>query len=425
MHLQINSGGLDSFFNGISSFINIGVNTANSNKLISTYQAVINKTNNINGGVGTLSTALGYIEVSKTVEESRKIAVQEVKSKTDNFIQIVIQVDTTVAQIVSGLEETFYKTNPWLRPPVPPSGLERFWDKASDIVGKCWNAIVDFYEEHKKIIDTVLIAAGAVMAIAAVVCSGGMALVPLLTLLGVSATWATGISMAVAGVAGISILGASTLNIIDTWAEIDNPKFNTWQSVLNWTSGISNGLYSIGSIYNSVRGVSSAELKTFKKQKFSSEQIKTAVKQDSSIKGTFKSIKKSGTDDILTKQQKGNLGEMITDKQMRIDGYKRISNKTVTDINKTLGTGIDGVYTNGSKYIISEAKYTTSTKPTKALLGNTKLGMKQMSDRWIEKRLAKSVGKDVMDDILNKGYDKILSRIQGGTRPQIILEVLD
>ena len=46
---------------------------------------------------------------------------------------------------------------------------------------------------------------------------------------------------------------------VDTWADIDNPTFNAWQTGLNITAAISNLTYSIGNIYNSIKGVTSQE----------------------------------------------------------------------------------------------------------------------------------------------------------------------
>lgn len=147
MRLEINAGGLDSFFNGISSFINIGINTINSNNLINSYQTVIDKTNNIIGGVRTLDIALQYMQINKEAEERRKIAVQNVKIKTDDFIQTAVQVDIAVARIINSSEEIFYQINPWLRPPVPPSNWEKFWGNVEDTAKKCWDGIVEFLEK--------------------------------------------------------------------------------------------------------------------------------------------------------------------------------------------------------------------------------------------------------------------------------------
>jgi hypothetical protein len=101
MRLEINAGGLDSFYNGVSSFVSSGASAAGSNNLINSLQAVADKTNSISGGVGTLGTALGYIQTRKAAEESRKIAVQAVKNQTGSFIQAAIRADNAVAVTAS------------------------------------------------------------------------------------------------------------------------------------------------------------------------------------------------------------------------------------------------------------------------------------------------------------------------------------
>jgi len=61
-------------------------------------------------------------------------------------------------------------------------------------------------------------------------------------------------------VAVVSTLGASTLNIIDIWCDMSgNSTFKAWQKGLNIVSIASNSLYSIGNIYNSIKGVSGKE----------------------------------------------------------------------------------------------------------------------------------------------------------------------
>ena len=108
---------------------------------------------------------------------------------------------------------------------------------------------------------------GAVLAIVAVVASGGLALVPLLTTtlttFGISAgtalTIATVTSYTVAAIAILSTLGSSTLNIIDTWGNVKNSTFKAWQKGLNILSAVSNGFYSIGNMYNSIKGISGKE----------------------------------------------------------------------------------------------------------------------------------------------------------------------
>jgi hypothetical protein len=142
MRLEINAGGLNSFFDGVNSFINAGSNAANGDRLINSIQKVANKTHDINGGVGVLGTALACMQKRKVVEEARKAAVQAVKVKTGSFVKTSVDVDNAVANIVSGSQEAFYQTNPWLRPPVPIFGDAAEWfDEALD-------NLVDFVCEH-------------------------------------------------------------------------------------------------------------------------------------------------------------------------------------------------------------------------------------------------------------------------------------
>ena len=156
----------------------------------------------------------------------------------------------------------------------------------------------EWCKEHwKEILITVTIVIGAVLAIVAVVATGGMALVPLLTMslaiFGISAglvtTIATITSLSVATIAILSTLGSSTLNIIDTWGNIDNSVFNTFQNVLNWTSTISNCFYSIGSIYSSVKGISNADLRNYGKQWTTNPQFRSAISGASEYNFTLKS----------------------------------------------------------------------------------------------------------------------------------------
>ena len=156
----------------------------------------------------------------------------------------------------------------------------------------------EWCKEHwKEILITVTIVIGAVLAIVAVVATGGMALVPLLTTVlttfGVSAGLATTIatitSLSVASIAILSTLGSSTLNIIDTWWNIDNSVFNTFQNILNWTSTISNCFYSIGSIYSSVKEILNADLRNYGKQWTANPQFRSAISGASEYNFTLKS----------------------------------------------------------------------------------------------------------------------------------------
>jgi hypothetical protein len=200
MRLEINSGGLDSFFNQVGSFIHSKANDFNADVLIGSFQNVINKTNNLNGGVKSLDDALGFLQARKEIEENRKSAIQTVKSKADSFIQIAEAVDKAVAADVSASQEQFYKTNPWARPKEESlveklagffkgvgdsvSGfcgfvagaaqdfgnwvgdkLSKIWDGVTTVFQKCWDGIKGFVKEHWKeiLVGVAVIAAGALV----------------------------------------------------------------------------------------------------------------------------------------------------------------------------------------------------------------------------------------------------------------------
>lgn len=126
-------------------------------------------------------------------------------------------------------------------------------------------------------------------------------------------------------------------------------------------------------------------------------------KQKEAIKEALKRILRG---EQLTKEELGNLGEMMMDQYYISQGYKPLNKHRVTSIDDKkdgFRTGIDGVYkkTNpdGSKsYVIADAKYNTSQ------LSDTNDG-KQMSDNWIDKRLDDAVGKEKADEIRDAAED--------------------
>ena len=244
--------------------------------MLNSFKIVKQSTVSLNGGAGTLVSAADDIDKRIQKEELKRNSAIEVKNKSNDFLELAQRVDNNVSSLVNKNKEELYCVNPWLRPATSVEkekpwyektwdwlcgkgealvdGAKKAWNWIGDTAKKAWDGLVEFYQEHKKIIDTVLIVVGAVVAIAAVIGTGGLALVPLLTTLGLAEGMATAISITVAVVAVVSTVGSSVMNVIDTWAEIDNKQFNAWQSVFNWTSVISNGFYSIGHIFNSIKG---------------------------------------------------------------------------------------------------------------------------------------------------------------------------
>ena len=276
MHIEINAGGL-----GEITIVDYQSNMSNlisdAEKVISSFKAINNSTYELSGGVGTLQNAVSDISSRVQQEIEKKEAAIEVQRKSNDFLELANRVDKSVSTLVNKNKEEFYSVNPWLKPSISVeeeepwyektwnwlcdkgnevvNSVKQTWNWIEDTVKKAWNGLVDFYEEHKKIIDTVLIVVGAVATIVAVVATGGVALVPLLGALGVSTTVATTISIAVAVVAVVSTVVSSTTNIIDVWCEIDDSKFQTFKKTVNVISMVSNITYSIGNIYNSIKGI--------------------------------------------------------------------------------------------------------------------------------------------------------------------------
>lgn len=110
--------------------------------------------------------------------------------------------------------------------------------------------------------------------------------------------------------------------------------------------------------------------------------------------------------EILKPNESGNLGEMMMDQYYISQAYKPLNKHRVTSIDdKKDGfiTGIDGVYEktnpNGTKqYVIADAKY------NKSRLIDTSDG-KQMSSKWIKKRLKDAVGEVKAKEIRKSDED--------------------
>jgi hypothetical protein len=126
--------------------------------------------------------------------------------------------------------------------------------------------------------------------------------------------------------------------------------------------------------------------------------------QKKSCKEAIERIEKG---EKLTTEELGNFGEMMMDQYYVSEGYKPLNRNRVTNIHdKKSGfkTGIDGVYekinSDGTKsYIIAEAKYNT------AQLSETSNNVRQMSDTWIDARLADAVGKEKAKEIIDVAED--------------------
>lgn len=231
------------------------------NELISLQKSVLS----VDSGICSLEDVAQELRVSTKTNDDRIEALESFNTANEAFISIAVQKDDDVAAEVNRSKNDFYAKYEYLRPASEKSKWDVFWEDVGEWCKEHW----------KEIVMTVVIVVGAVLAIAAVVCTGGMALAPMLaaglTALGVASgtalTAATVISLVVAGVAVLSTVGSSVMNLIDLWGDMSgNSAFQTWKSILNLTSTISNGLYSIGSLYNGVKGISNKSLQEYSRR---------------------------------------------------------------------------------------------------------------------------------------------------------------
>lgn len=256
----------------------------------------------LNDALGVLKSKLDFVAVTarldvsqdqvqkaKERESAKKSALTVAYEKLDTLISDVGIIDQRVSDKINQRKKDFYNSYSYLKPECEKSGKEKwddYWTEKKqnfkEFLGGVGEAITglikgvaDWCKEHwEEIVATVVIVVGAICAIVAVIATGGMALVPLLTgiitggaslfgmtvAIGTAMAVATVISMTVAVVAVGSALASSALNIIDVWCDTsNNTTFKKWKKGLNITAAISNGLYSVGNFYNAVKGVPGKE----------------------------------------------------------------------------------------------------------------------------------------------------------------------
>jgi hypothetical protein len=208
---------------------------------------------------------------------------------------------------------------------------------------------------------------------------------------GTALTVATVTSLVVGGVAVISTLAASTLNIIDTWHDMsDNSTFKSWQKAMNWTSGISNGLYSIGSIYNSFKGISNADVRNIKHLKSGGQSFNPATakgplamdKIDTFRSGTY-TAKVSNSETILYRAYGGKASEI---------GSYWTSIKPQGSLQAGIDLALDPNWGNTASKIVSiklpawKTMYTGFSAPQGGLVGGgTQVFLPKVNMSWIIK----------------------------------------
>jgi hypothetical protein len=237
----------------------------------------------IDSTVCNLDNIISSIRSSSDTQERKADTLSTASGDADVFISDVVTVDESAAEAITTSEDDFYDEYPYLKPED-----ETLLDTLLDLGGDALDLLCDAFElafdvwclgwealgealapawewckDHwKEILLTVVIIIGVVLTIVAVVASGGLALAPLLMALGVSASAAATIS----GIVGIGAIAFAVLsgvfNVWDTWSPLEGG-WKTVQTICNWGNLICGGLYNIGCLYNSIFGISNAQLKAF------------------------------------------------------------------------------------------------------------------------------------------------------------------
>jgi hypothetical protein len=235
-----------------------------------------NKALNVNRSVCNLDEVVSSIQTSTQTQENKIAALESFNNKLETFISDVVRIDGDVADLINKNKDDFYNEYNYLKPDSEKSGWEKFCDSAAEWCKEHWQELVI----------TIVIVVGAVLAIAAVIATGGLALVPMLTAgltaLGVASgtaiTIATVVSLTVAGIAVLSTLASTTLNLMDIWGDYgNNSTFQAWRTAMNWTSAATNLFYSVGSIYNAAQGISNSSLREYGKYWLTSPSFRSAI----------------------------------------------------------------------------------------------------------------------------------------------------
>ncbi|WP_303819584.1 hypothetical protein [Ruminococcus flavefaciens] len=258
----------------------------------------------IDSSICNLDDIISSLRASSDTQEMKADTFEDIADDTEEFIETVISIDEDAAEAITTQQEDFYDTYSYLRP--EESLGDAILDVVGDIVGTiagvlefgfevlafAWDAFTDalatigeWCADHwQQIVITVVIVVGVVLAVLAVVFTGGAALVPMLTAaltwLGVSAgtaaTIATVASMTVAAIAIVSAVASGAFNIADTWAPLSG-NWKKAQNVLNVISTVSNLAYGAGSIYSGLKGITNQQLFDYGKTWLSSGRFRSAI----------------------------------------------------------------------------------------------------------------------------------------------------
>ena len=126
---------------------------------------------NIRKTVCDLDDVIGMIQASTEIQEQKAESLEAFRRKTEEFAADAVRIDEDAAAVINQSKEDFYNKYNYLKPDAEKNFLEEWFNNAAEWCAEHWQDIAA----------TAAIIVGAALAIAAVVATGGAALVPLLT----------------------------------------------------------------------------------------------------------------------------------------------------------------------------------------------------------------------------------------------------
>ena len=150
MHIEINAGGLGAGSAVAEYQWNMADFISDAESVISSFKAVNSKAYDLNGGVGSLQSAVDAVSERIRQEEEKKAAAVTVQKKSNDFLDLAIRVDKQVAILVDQNRDEFYKTNPWLKPAASTDDIAWYgnvWDWLDETARKAWDGAVKIYED--------------------------------------------------------------------------------------------------------------------------------------------------------------------------------------------------------------------------------------------------------------------------------------
>ncbi len=116
MRIELNAGGLSGLV-AIAEFgFSINALDNDIDSMISSFQAVKNAVNNLEGGIGNLGEAVDSLQKRIFTEEKKKQNLSDFGNRFNDFLDLTVAIDKDAAQLVRRNKEEFYRVNEHLRP---------------------------------------------------------------------------------------------------------------------------------------------------------------------------------------------------------------------------------------------------------------------------------------------------------------------